>query len=84
MVLWALVVANLKMILRNRQSLFWALAFPLIFVAVFALFDLDGTPTTTVAVVDQARDDVSVELLRNLEGLRHSSWSTGMTRRRPG
>ena len=69
MVLWALVVANLKMILRNRQSLFWALAFPLIFVAVFALFDLDGTPTTTVAVVDQARDDVSVELLRNLEGL---------------
>ncbi len=61
-----LVIANLKMLLRNRQALFWALVFPLIFVAVFGLFNVGETPTTTVGLVDNARDQVSTSLVDNL------------------
>ena len=67
MILGALVVANLKMIFRNRQSLFWALAFPLIFVGVFGLFNLDDPPTSTIAVIDRSQDEVSKGLVRNLD-----------------
>ena len=49
-----LVLANLKMIYRNRQALFWALAFPLIFVGIFGLFRLDELPTVELLVVDYA------------------------------
>ncbi|MBI4299511.1 MAG: ABC transporter permease [Chloroflexi bacterium] len=61
-----LVVANLKMTIRNRQALFWALAFPLIFVAIFGLFDMDKPPTTTIHIVDYAQDDLSRGLVQNL------------------
>lgn len=61
-----LTIANLKMIIRNRQALFWALAFPLIFVTVFGLFRLDEPPTIDLLVVDNSRDDMSRALIRNL------------------
>ena len=64
--LLTLTVANLKMIFRNRQALFWAMAFPLIFLTVFGLFNLDKPPTTTIAVIDHAQDSVSQQLLRDL------------------
>ena len=38
MLLFHLTIANLKMLARDRQALFWALLFPLIFVVVFGLF----------------------------------------------
>jgi ABC-2 type transport system permease protein len=39
---WAMVLANLKMTVRNRQALFWNLAFPAIFILIFgAVFDQD-------------------------------------------
>lgn len=46
-----LVWASIKMLFRNRQSVFWALAFPLIFVVVFGLFNFEKTPAMRVAVV---------------------------------
>jgi ABC-2 type transport system permease protein len=53
--MFPLLAANLKMIARDRQSLFWALVFPLIFVVVFGLFDLGGGPSAVkLAVIDQA------------------------------
>ena len=69
MILASLVVANLKMIFRNRQSLFWALAFPLLFVAIFGLFNLDEPPTTTIGVIDNSRDEVSRNLIRSLSNI---------------
>ncbi|MBI2872832.1 MAG: ABC transporter permease [Chloroflexi bacterium] len=66
MLLGTLVLANLKMIFRNRQALFWALFFPLIFVVVFGLFRLDEPPTTTIAIIDRSQDDLSRELVRSL------------------
>ena len=38
----ALVLANLKLIYRDRQAAFWAIAYPLIFLLIFGLFDLDA------------------------------------------
>ena len=61
-----LILVNLKMIYRDRQALFWALAFPLIFVTVFGLFNLDDPPEVTLAVVDNAQDELSTRLIENL------------------
>ena len=64
--LLTLTIANLKLIYRNRQALFWALAFPIIFVAVFGLFRLDRPPTIDMLVVDQAQDQLSQGLVEKL------------------
>lgn len=62
-----LLVANLKIILRDRQTLFWALVFPLIFVVVFGLFDLGGGPgNATGAVIDQTPSTASQALRAGL------------------
>lgn len=45
-----LVVADLKLLFRNRQSLFWALAFPIIFATIFGLFNFDQLPDIKMAV----------------------------------
>lgn len=62
----ALFVANLRMIIRNRQALFWALVFPLIFVTIFGLFRLDQAPTINLLVVDHAKEPMSTALVQNL------------------
>ena len=64
--LFSLIVANIKIIVRDRQALFWALFFPLIFVMVFGLFKLDEPGQTTIAVVDEAKDPVSQAFISNL------------------
>ncbi|MSQ25548.1 MAG: ABC transporter permease [Dehalococcoidia bacterium] len=68
-VLPLLIIANLKMSVRNRQALFWAMFFPLIFVGVFGLFNLDELPTTSIGVIDYAQDGVSAALVRDLESV---------------
>ncbi len=65
-----LLVANVKLIYRNRQALFWSLAFPLIFLVIFGLFfGGDQSSTVTIGVVDRAQDEVSERLLEELDSL---------------
>ena len=59
----ALTIANLKMLARNRQAVFWALFFPVLLVVVFGLIDIKGVGSGSLAMVDQANDSRS-ELLR--------------------
>ena len=40
MTFFVLLGANLKLIYRNRQALFWSLAFPILFLFIFGLFAL--------------------------------------------
>lgn len=48
----AMVKANLKMTVRNRQALFWNLAFPIIFILIFgAVFDNDNGVSFDIGVV---------------------------------
>ena len=64
--LWTLFIANVKLIVRNRLALFWALVFPLIFVVAFGLFKFDSPQNFKVAVVDNAQDMISKELITHL------------------
>ena len=64
-----LTLANLKMIVRNRQALFWALAFPLVFVFIFALIGSFGESVTTVGVVDRADEELSRQIVTSLEAI---------------
>ena len=64
-----LTAANLKMTVRNRQALFWALAFPLMFVGFFALvgsFAESSGAGASAAVIDRAQDDFSRRLIETL------------------
>jgi ABC-2 type transport system permease protein len=53
--------ANLKMIYRDKISLFWALVFPLLFVALFGLFSTGMSSNTLgkLAFIDQADNPAS-------------------------
>jgi ABC-2 type transport system permease protein len=62
----ALFLANIKILVRNREALFWALAFPLIFVLAFGLFDLDGGSQSSFAIIDQSDSALSKALTENL------------------
>lgn len=71
MILLHLTIANLKLVLRNNQALFWAVLFPLIFVVVFGIFFGRGDPFTgggppTVAIIDRAQDELSQQLIASL------------------
>ena len=67
--LLALFIANIKLIYRDRQALFWALAFPLIFLLIFALFDFERTDPVSLAVLDRSENELSQALIANLEKL---------------
>ena len=63
----AITLANLKMMARNRQGLFWALIFPLLLVVVFGLFDFRGVSPTGLYVADYSGGP-KAELLRERLG----------------
>lgn len=67
--LLALVLADIKMVYRNRQALFWAMVFPLIFVVVFGLFRLDQPLEVNLLVIDRARDPMSQGLIASLSAM---------------
>ena len=51
----AMVKANMRMVLRNRQALFWNLAFPAIFILIFgAVFSGGGQVSFDVGVAGEA------------------------------
>jgi ABC-2 type transport system permease protein len=64
-----LIVASIKMLYRDRQALFWSLAFPVIFAVVFGLFDFEDSPEAEFTVVAEQASPVSQALVRGLEGV---------------
>ena len=53
--MYKLFVANLKMLVRNKQMLFWSLAFPLMFTVIFGFFFSGGMGNAgTVAFINQS------------------------------
>ncbi len=65
----AITLANLKMMARNRQGLFWSLVFPLLLVAVFGLFDFRGVTPTGLAVADFSGGPKADALRERLNGI---------------
>lgn len=62
-----LIVSSLKMLYRDKQSLFWALMFPVIFAVVFGLFDLNQGPPLNVSVVAKDRTPVAQTVISGLD-----------------
>ena len=69
MVFLKLIVAQNKMYIRNKQALFWSIAFPLIFIVVFGIFYGADFEAATLAVIDHADDDISRALVGGLDGI---------------
>ena len=61
--------ANLKMIYRDKISLFWALIFPLLFIALFGLFSQGMSSETLgkLAFIDQVGDSSSAQFRKLIE-----------------
>ncbi|MSQ30998.1 MAG: ABC transporter permease [Dehalococcoidia bacterium] len=64
-----LLGASVKMVARDRQSIFWALAFPMIFLGVFRLFSVDSARTTALLVVADVRTEAGATLLAALQAV---------------
>ena len=75
----ALTVANMKMMLRNRQTIFWALFFPLLLVVVFGMLDIDSFGSASLAIVDEANTPQSQLLAQELAGLEFLKLETAGT-----
>ena len=71
-----LLVANLKIMVRDRQTLFWALAFPLILVTVFGLVDVNRAGSADLAVIDRARTESSLEIRKKLAEINYLDLDT--------
>lgn len=61
-----LFVANLKLLFRNRQLLFWSLAFPLIFTAIFGLFFGKDMGVGTVELINNSKSELAVNFEKSL------------------
>jgi len=58
-----LFVANLKSLIRNRQLLFWSLAFPLIFTVIFGFFfGKNSTSAGTVVLINQSKSELATTI----------------------
>ena len=66
MLVFHFTVANFKIIARDRQTLFWALAFPLLLMLTMGLMMRVTAPVSKVGVVDNARDSLSSRLVAEL------------------
>ena len=60
--LWPLTVANVKSFYRDRTSLIWTLAFPILFVVLFGSLFSGGTTNFSIGWVDQDGTPASAQL----------------------
>lgn len=65
--MWSLFKTDLKMIVRNRQALFWSLMFPLLFTVIFGFFFGKNSNGGTIEVIDNAETEVSTNLIKSLK-----------------
>ena len=65
--LWPMTLANVRSFYRDRASLFWTLAFPIIFVVLFGSIFSGGSANFTVGWVDQDGTPASAQLRSGFE-----------------
>jgi ABC-2 type transport system permease protein len=62
--LWKLFVADLKMLARNRQSLFWAFMFPIMFTFIFGFFFGKNTTAASIDLVNNSKTEIGLNLAK--------------------
>lgn len=65
--MWSLFKTDLKMLVRNRQALFWSLMFPLLFTFIFGFFFGKNSTGGTIAVIDKANTQASTQFVQILK-----------------
>lgn len=73
----AMVVANLKMMARNRQSLFWLMAFPVMFMLLFGYLLNDNAVSLNIGVVDASSTSIATQIAGKLKASDGFKVSTG-------
>jgi ABC-2 type transport system permease protein len=67
-VYWALLVASVKMFVRNRAALFFSLVVPLLIMLIFGVLNFGGTTEVSLGLVDEANNPASTTLRSALSG----------------
>ena len=65
--MFKLFVSDLKMLVRNRQSLFWVLFFPLMFTFIFGLFFGKNNTVGTIAVINKSNTQIASGVASSLD-----------------
>ncbi|MBU0613412.1 ABC transporter permease [Patescibacteria group bacterium] len=65
--MFKLIWANIKMTFRDKQAVFWSLAFPLMFIIIFGLFDFTKMGNANYVVFDKAESELSQQFQKGLE-----------------
>ncbi|OGB80585.1 hypothetical protein A2011_01390, partial [candidate division CPR3 bacterium GWE2_35_7] len=64
---WKLFIARIKMFLRQKDTLFWMIFFPIMFILIFGLFNFDKMGVSNVALIDNADSEFSKDFVDNLK-----------------
>lgn len=64
---YKLFIARLKMFLRQKDTLFWMIFFPIMFILIFGLFDFDKISVSHVALIDHANSEFSKQFADDLK-----------------
>lgn len=63
-------ISSLKIKLRDKTSLFYALIFPLIFLTVFGIFDMDRQGEVNVLVIDSIKNPLSQGIVKSFKEIK--------------
>src|SRR5712692_5927124 len=65
-----LMMAGLKMFVRQREAILWTILLPLFMVFLFSFVKFDGLGTLALGIVNYSRDTTLVSLLRPMKALK--------------
>lgn len=65
--MFKLFIANLKIITRNRQALFWIFMFPLMFTVIFGLFFGKNSTNGTIGIINKSDSKIAESLIQTLK-----------------
>lgn len=67
MTLLTLTITSIKMYVRNKQALFWAMFFPLVIMIIFGLMNFDNSGTLNIGMINKSSSESSKEFIAQLE-----------------
>lgn len=71
-----LLIANIKMTVRNRQSIFWQFVFPVLLMSLFGVVFSGGTGDVRIAVVNKDVGKMSAAVLKGFKKVKGLEVST--------
>lgn len=71
-----LLIANIKMTVRNRQSIFWQFVFPILLMSLFGVVFSGGTGNARIAVVNKDVGKMSAAVLKGFKKVKGLEVST--------